>query len=341
VAQLPERIDDRFGLLADGDRLAEGRHRSLAAAVEWSYQLLDGFERRVCRAVSVFPGPFTLEGAEAVAGPKAGRAVPRLVDCSLLAPPRADPDVRSRYLMLETLRAYGAGLLAEAGEDDVVNAALAGYAVAVAEEAAEGLYTRTWEVAGIRHLDAGDDTLRHALAWAMEQLQIATQTGQRPILLAGLDCCGHLCMATRRPAEAVTLWAATSALAGPWPPIHGSVSLGSRDELLKKAGQLLGPTKTRMAEERGAAMSLATAAEYALLLAAAPPLAANGSAGGRPAAGGPAAHSAADGVAAGGPAVDSATLDRAVSSHLDRIRDKTGCRRRADLTRLALSAGLV
>jgi hypothetical protein len=28
-------------------------------------------------------------------------------------------------------------------------------------------------------------------------------------------------------------------------------------------------------------------------------------------------------------------------SHLDRIRDKTGCRRRADLTRLALGAGLV
>jgi len=32
---------------------------------------------------------------------------------------------------------------------------------------------------------------------------------------------------------------------------------------------------------------------------------------------------------------------RTVSSHLDRIRDKTGCRRRADLTRLALSARLV
>ena len=30
-----------------------------------------------------------------------------------------------------------------------------------------------------------------------------------------------------------------------------------------------------------------------------------------------------------------------VRSHLDRIRDKTGCRRRADLTRLALQAGLV
>jgi integrase/recombinase XerD len=32
---------------------------------------------------------------------------------------------------------------------------------------------------------------------------------------------------------------------------------------------------------------------------------------------------------------------RTVSSHLGRIRDKTGCRRRADLTRLALHAGLV
>ncbi len=32
---------------------------------------------------------------------------------------------------------------------------------------------------------------------------------------------------------------------------------------------------------------------------------------------------------------------RTVSSHLDRVRDKTGCRRRADLTRLALRAGLV
>jgi DNA-binding CsgD family transcriptional regulator len=32
---------------------------------------------------------------------------------------------------------------------------------------------------------------------------------------------------------------------------------------------------------------------------------------------------------------------RTVRSHLDRIRDKTGCRRRADLTRLALGKGMV
>ncbi len=168
VTQLLDRIDDRFGLLADGDRLAEERQRSLAGAVRWSYQLLDDAERRVFRAVSVFPGPFTLDAAEAVAGARAGQAVLRLVDCSLVLPPQTGPDDRSRYGMLETLRAYGAGLLAEAGEEDEVSAALAEYAAEMAGEALADVYTRTRELDGLRHLDAEDATLRHVLAWALE-----------------------------------------------------------------------------------------------------------------------------------------------------------------------------
>ena len=168
VAQLLDRIDDRFALLTGGDRLAAGRQRSLAATVEWSYQLLDEHERPVFRAVSVFPAGFTLEGAEAVAGPGAGAVVLRLVDCSLLTPPRAGPDGRSRYAMLETLRGYGAGLLAGAGEQDGAAAALAGYALRVAEEAAAGLDTGTGEVAAARRLDAEDATMRQVLAWAMQ-----------------------------------------------------------------------------------------------------------------------------------------------------------------------------
>ena len=169
MAQLLDRIDDRFGLLTDGYRLAEERQRSLAAAVRWSYQLLDEAERWVFRAVSVFPGPFTLDGAEAVAGPGAGRAVLRLVDCSLLLlPPQAGPDGRSRYAMLETLRAFGAVLLAEADEEDQIGAALAAYAAKVAGQAAVELYTGSREVAGVRHLDAEEVTLRHVLAWASD-----------------------------------------------------------------------------------------------------------------------------------------------------------------------------
>src|SRR5206468_4470063 len=140
-----DRLDGRLALLASGDRLAPPRQRSLAATVAWSYQLLDETERQVFRAVSVFPAGFTLEGAEAVAGEAAGPAVLRLVDCSLLTPPRDGPDGRPRYSMLETLRAYGAGRLAESGELDQAAAALAGYALGVAEQAAAGLQTRTGE----------------------------------------------------------------------------------------------------------------------------------------------------------------------------------------------------
>ncbi|HEV2241076.1 MAG TPA: helix-turn-helix domain-containing protein, partial [Streptosporangiaceae bacterium] len=167
VTGLLDRLDQRFALLTAGDRLAAGRQRSLAATVDWSYQLLSEREQRVFRQLSVCAAPFTLEAAEVVAGQGAAPVVARLVDCSLLTPPRAGPDGRSRYSMLETLRAYGAGLLAEAGEQDQAAAALAGYALGVAEQAAGGLLTRTGEQDAARWLDAEDAITRQVLAWAM------------------------------------------------------------------------------------------------------------------------------------------------------------------------------
>ena len=203
LAQLVSRLDDRFALLTAGDRLAADRQQSLAATVQWSYELLDDRERQVFRLVSVFPGSFTLEGAEAVAGPGATTAVLRLVDCSLLVPPQAGPDGRSRYGMLETLRAYGARLLAKAREQDDAAAALAGYALEVAEEAAAGLRTSTAELAAVRWLDAEDATMREVLRWAMDHdVAIAVRlavtlapwwhsrgrlTGQYPVLREAAD----------------------------------------------------------------------------------------------------------------------------------------------------------
>jgi DNA-binding CsgD family transcriptional regulator len=168
------------------------------------------------------------------------------------------------------------------------------------------------------------------------------------MLLAGLDCCGHLCAATRRPAEAVTAWAAMSALGGPGPLPFPPLNLGRRDDLLRKARDLLGEAGARAAEQRGVAMSPAAAAEYALMLAAAEP---------QPSAeAGPIAAPdltmlsprerelltlVAQGRTDAQIAAQLYITVRTVSTHLDRIRDKTGCRRRADLTRLALSVGLV
>jgi hypothetical protein len=91
-----------------------------------------------------------------------------LVDCSLLVPPRTGADGRSRYAMLEPMRAYGAGLLAGAGEEGGAAGALAGWAVQVAEEASAGLQIPEGELAAARWLDAEDAALRQVLAWAME-----------------------------------------------------------------------------------------------------------------------------------------------------------------------------
>ena len=69
-----------------------------------------------------------------------------------------------RYVMLETLRTYGAGLLAAAGEQDQTAAALAGWALQVAEQTAAGLQTSTGEQDAARWLDAEEATMRQVLA---------------------------------------------------------------------------------------------------------------------------------------------------------------------------------
>ncbi|HEX3750686.1 MAG TPA: LuxR C-terminal-related transcriptional regulator [Streptosporangiaceae bacterium] len=167
LKQLLSRLDQRLSLLSGADRLAAARQQSLVATVDWSYQLLSQAEQRVFRHLSAFPGLFTLEGAEAVAGPGAGPAVLRLVDCSLLVPPSSGRDGRSRYMMLDTLRAYGAGQLADAGEQPAARAALARYALHVAEKAAAGMRTSREEPPAVRWLDNEGPTLRLALDWAL------------------------------------------------------------------------------------------------------------------------------------------------------------------------------
>ena len=84
--------------------------------------------------------------------------------------------------MLETLRAYAAVLLDEAGEAAAVAAAQAGYALTVAEQAAVGLQTVEGEDAAARRLDAEDAMMRQVLAWTRQHdpataLQLAAALG--------------------------------------------------------------------------------------------------------------------------------------------------------------------
>jgi DNA-binding NarL/FixJ family response regulator len=122
-----------------------------------------------------------------------------------------------------------------------------------------------------------------------------------------------------------------------------SASVRRRAELLRAARLALGPELTRAAENRGAAMSPATAAQYALLLTTPEPSQVDTP--NNPGNLSPRERELVTLVAQGRTDADIAAQlyisIRTVRSHLDRIRDKTGCRRRADLTRLALGEGMV
>ena len=97
------------------------------------------------------------------------------------------------------------------------------------------------------------------------------RASSRGDVIEGLEGCGHLCAATGRPAEAITVWAAMTALSqhdGFTDPV---ISVRRRHEPLRDARRVLGAARTRAAEERGAAMSMSAAAEYTLMLTAPDP----------------------------------------------------------------------
>src|SRR5262249_51134457 len=64
---LAARLNDRFRVLTRGRRTALPRHQTLAATLDWSYELLPEPERVVLRRLAVFAGRFSLEAASAVA----------------------------------------------------------------------------------------------------------------------------------------------------------------------------------------------------------------------------------------------------------------------------------
>ncbi len=122
LAGLRDGLDDRFAILTRGRRDADPRHRSLTAMVDWSHDTLSDTSRKVWRRLAVFPGAFSLDGAQAVAGSTpAGEAdfsvvdaIGDLVSKSLLVAD-CNGDV-IRYRLLETMRHYALRKLSDAGE---------------------------------------------------------------------------------------------------------------------------------------------------------------------------------------------------------------------------------
>lgn len=117
--QLRSDLAAGFGLLRDGAD-TPGRHTSLQAAIDWSYRLCAPAERLLWARLSVFGQPFRMADAIAVCADgdlpasTTATALRGLADRSLLP---AEDGEGARYRLPETIRAYGATMLARLGEE--------------------------------------------------------------------------------------------------------------------------------------------------------------------------------------------------------------------------------
>ena len=108
-------LDDLLEVLESDRRDSPERHRTMEAALQWSYDLLPGPEQLVLARSSVFAGPFALDAASAVCagGSVAADDVPALLDHllarSLVVP--IETITGSRYRLLEPVRRFAADRL--------------------------------------------------------------------------------------------------------------------------------------------------------------------------------------------------------------------------------------
>jgi predicted ATPase/DNA-binding SARP family transcriptional activator len=163
--EIAARLDDRFSLLTTGSPRALPRHRTLQAAIDWSYGLASGPERELFGRLSVFAGGFTLEAAEEVCGDGESDVLAllsQLVDQSLVIPGTGG---NARFRMLETLRRYAAERLAESGAAEGLHRRHAEYFLRLAERA-EPLLRGPQQAAWLRRLETEHDNAGAAIDWA-------------------------------------------------------------------------------------------------------------------------------------------------------------------------------
>nr|WP_281172581.1 BTAD domain-containing putative transcriptional regulator [Pseudonocardia spinosispora] len=170
-AEIAARLDDRFRLLSAGSRTAPDRHQTLRAVVAWSWDLLTEPERVLARRLAVFAGGATLDAATDVCGAEEN-TLAALVDKSLVQAVTQD-DAPTRYRMLETIKAYAAERLDEAGERHATAPRHGRYFLALAEEADQHLRTAD-QLRWMGRLRAESDNLTEALRDASSRGDAAT-----------------------------------------------------------------------------------------------------------------------------------------------------------------------
>jgi predicted ATPase len=167
ISSLRSLLGDRLRFLIGGTEDGPERHRTLTAALAWSYDLLDAQAQAAFCRLAVCAGGCSFEAASAVMGtPDVFDTLGNLetlFDQSLI---RTVPDAGGelRYTMLETVREFAFVRLDERGDESATRDRHAEFFLALAETA-ESEVAGPDQGAWLRRLDADRDNVRGALAW--------------------------------------------------------------------------------------------------------------------------------------------------------------------------------
>ncbi|WP_214320647.1 AfsR/SARP family transcriptional regulator [Nonomuraea sediminis] len=160
---LVARLDDRLRLTG-GRRTGAARHRTLRAAIQWSYDLLTEAEQTLFQRLSVFTAPFDLGAAQAVADDQEvddllGDLVARSIVTVDFGP------YGRRFRLLEPVRQFAAEHLRERGHADLAAGLHARWCLREVTHI-HGLLTGPGEIEGVARLGELWANLRAAVTWA-------------------------------------------------------------------------------------------------------------------------------------------------------------------------------
>ncbi|RON53931.1 ATP-binding protein [Pseudomonas frederiksbergensis] len=196
ISGLHTQLQGSFRLLTQGNQATLGRHQTLRATLDWSFELLSACEQTCLRRLGIFRGSFTLESAAAVivgehiAPSVVFASITQLVAKSLLNVEVGDEDVF--YRLLDTTQGYALEKLHLAGELSSTRQRHAERCLALMHQAQndwEHTPTHLW----IERYARGLEDIRVALEW-------------------GLNAAGPQALAIRLTATSTPLWQELSLL---------------------------------------------------------------------------------------------------------------------------------
>jgi predicted ATPase/transcriptional regulator with XRE-family HTH domain len=191
LSTILQRLDDRLQLLAHGPHDLPPRQQTIRAAIDWSYNLLIPGEQRLFRQLSVFPGKWKVETAQAVLeGDEASIAhgVESLLSKNLLRQ-EGGATGEQWFSMLETIRAYASEKLLESGEGQM-RQMHAAYYLSLSEEASPQL-NGAEQSAWLQRLEMEHDNLLGALSYSTEREDTETVLRMGIALWRFWDLRGH------------------------------------------------------------------------------------------------------------------------------------------------------